>query len=109
MVSTAGARCEECAASAPLPGLSSHTRSPARPAGLAPIHDQPPLTSEALARLSASLSESQMQISATPPDASGDASWQHVGMQLAGATPLGHPGVRHGASTRFTVCACLAQ
>lgn len=77
----------EGSSSAPLPGHRSHARSPALPAGHAAFHGQAPLSGEALRRLSESLSESQMlitDIAATPPDASGDASWHHVGMQLAG-------------------------
>eukprot|EP00892_Ulva_mutabilis_P004085 jgi/Ulvmu1/2048/UM120_0044.1 len=89
-------------ASAPLPGMRGPQRSAALPAGLAPLHDQPPLSGEALARLSASLSESQMQISATPPDASGECSWHHVGLQLAGLAIDGDP-VTAGRGRKGTV------
>lgn len=76
--------------SAPPPGRRGRTLSPALPASHVAFHGQAPLSGEALRRLSESLSESQMHITdiaATPPDASGDASWNHVGMQLAGVLP----------------------
>ena len=63
--------------------VSAQSSSPALPASLSPVHGQQPLSGEALRRLSESLPQ-QVQMSASP-DAFGDASWHHVGLQLAGA------------------------
>lgn len=65
-------------------GLSVRASSPILPASLSPVHGQQPLSGEALKRLSETLPQ-QVQMSASP-DAFGlgDASWHHVGLQLAG-------------------------
>jgi hypothetical protein len=63
-------------------GLSVHASSPNLPASLSPVHGQQPLSGEALRRLSESLPQ-QVQMSASP-DAFGESSWHHVGLQLAG-------------------------
>lgn len=69
-------------ADAVMGGLSVRPSSPKLPASVSPVHGQQPLSGEALRRLSESLPQ-QVQMSASP-DAFGDSSWHHVGLQLAG-------------------------